>query len=318
MTTDLMTTILTIKTELQNLYERYDKIIIPAARTILTFILLTVINNRIGYMSSLDNTMIVLVLSVLCGVISTGCTAFVCALFILAHVSSLSIEVAGVLLAVFLIIFLLYFRMCSGQFLILLLTPLAFVLRIPYVMPLIVGVMGGMSAAIAVSFGVVIYCYLDYIVGNAAVIAAISENDTLERINFAIEGLVSNQDMWVMAVIFLAVGVVVCLICKSTIDYAWTVAVVSAALLNAILHILAMLSFDMEVSLPGLLLGTLVSALIAIVVTFMARGLDYSRAQRVQFEDDEYYYYVKVVPKMQVPTPSKTVKRMNTPSNRRQ
>ncbi len=312
-----MTTILMIKTEIQNLYARYEKIIIPAGRAILTFILLLVINNRIGYMTRLDNILIVLPLSILCGLLSMGCTALVCALFILAHVSSLSVEVAGVLLGVMLIIFLLYFRMCSKQYLMLLLTPLAFVFRIPYLMPLIVGVTGGMSAAIAVGFGVVIYYYLAYIVENAAAITAISDSNTLEKIKFAIDGLVSNQDMWIIAVIFVLVGAIVCMICKSSMDYAWMVAVVSAALLNAILHILAMLAFDTDVSLASLLIGTLVSALIAIVVTFFVRGLDYSRAQKVQFEDDEYYYYVKAVPKMQVPTPSKTVKKINTPNNRR-
>ncbi len=312
-----MTTILMIKTEIQNLYARYEKIINPAGRAVLTLILLMVINGRIGYMTRLDSILIVLPLSILCGLISLGCTTLVCALFILAHMSSLSIEVAGVLLAVMLIIFLLYFRMCSRQYLMLLLTPLAFVCHIPYVMPLVVGVAGGMSAAIAVGFGVVIYYYLAYLVENAAAIAAISDSNTLEKIEFAIEGLISNQDMWIIAAIFLLVGVIVCLVCRSSMDYAWMVAVISAALLNAILNILAMLAFDTDVSLASLLIGTLISALIAVVVTFFLRGLDYSRAQKVQFEDDEYYYYVKAVPKMQVPTPSKTVKKINTPNNGR-
>ena len=37
-------------------------------------------------------------------------------------------------------------------------------------------------------------------------------------------------------------------------------------------------------------------------------SVDYSRTERVQFEDDEYYYYVKAVPKVVVATPEKTVK----------
>ena len=32
-------------------------------------------------------------------------------------------------------------------------------------------------------------------------------------------------------------------------------------------------------------------------------SVDYSRTERVQFEDDEYYYYVKAVPKVVVATP---------------
>lgn len=32
----------------------------------------------------------------------------------------------------------------------------------------------------------------------------------------------------------------------------------------------------------------------------------------MQFEDDEYYYYVKAVPKMTVAAPTNTVKKINT------
>ncbi len=34
--------------------------------------------------------------------------------------------------------------------------------------------------------------------------------------------------------------------------------------------------------------------------------------RKVQFEDDEYYYYVKAVPKMAVAVPEKRVKRITT------
>ncbi|MCD8326714.1 MAG: hypothetical protein LUC90_08575 [Lachnospiraceae bacterium] len=313
-----MTTILMIRTELQNLYGRYEKIINPLVRGVFAFVVLMVINAKIGYMTRLDNFFIVLLVSVLCGALPMGFTAFVCALFSVAHVSALSIEVAGVWLAVLLCMFLLYFRLCgSRQYVIWLLTPLAFLLKIPYVMPLVVGVAGGMGSAIAVSLGVATYYYVSYLSQNASVITAISDNNSLEKISVAIEGIVSNEEMWVMTVIFLLVGVVVYLICKTAMDYAWMIAVISGALLNAILNILAVLSFEVEISLVELLVGSFVSALIAMVVTFLLRGLDYSRAEKVQFEDDEYYYYVKAVPKMQVPTTSRTVKRMNSPRNRR-
>ena len=44
---------------------------------------------------------------------------------------------------------------------------------------------------------------------------------------------------------------------------------------------------------------------------FMIFSVDYSRTQRMQFEDDEYYYYVKAVPKIVVSAPEKTVKKIN-------
>ena len=47
----------------------------------------------------------------------------------------------------------------------------------------------------------------------------------------------------------------------------------------------------------GLVVGTLVSLAVAFLLEFLFFNLDYSRTERVQFEDDEYYYYVKAVPK---------------------
>ena len=41
-------------------------------------------------------------------------------------------------------------------------------------------------------------------------------------------------------------------------------------------------------------------------------NVDYSRTEYVQFEDDEYYYYVKAVPKIAVAKPSKTVKKITS------
>ena len=52
------------------------------------------------------------------------------------------------------------------------------------------------------------------------------------------------------------------------------------------------------------------------VIEFFAFHVDYSRVEKVQFEDDEYYYYVKAVPKITVAMPSKTVKKINTPKKK--
>ena len=51
--------------------------------------------------------------------------------------------------------------------------------------------------------------------------------------------------------------------------------------------------------------------LLASIIQFFEFNVDYNRTEKVQFEDDEYYYYVKAVPKVNVSTPERTVKRIN-------
>ena len=72
------------------------------------------------------------------------------------------------------------------------------------------------------------------------------------------------------------------------------------------------LIMDADVSMVGIIAGSLVSAGIALVVEFIMFQMDYSRTETVQFEDDEYYYYVKAVPKVILSKPEKTVKKINT------
>jgi hypothetical protein len=74
---------------------------------------------------------------------------------------------------------------------------------------------------------------------------------------------------------------------------------------------------EAQISLFGVIVGTLVSALLMLVVEFFAFNLDYTRTEKVQFEDDEYYYYVKAVPKVTLSAPERRVKKINKANQRR-
>ena len=44
--------------------------------------------------------------------------------------------------------------------------------------------------------------------------------------------------------------------------------------------------------------GILAAVLLGELLVFFCSGLEYTKTQRLQFEDDDYYYYVKAVPKI--------------------
>ncbi len=52
-----------------------------------------------------------------------------------------------------------------------------------------------------------------------------------------------------------------------------------------------------------------IGAAVGIILELFLFSVDYARSEMLQFEDDEYYYYVKAIPKVVVTTPEKTVKR---------
>jgi len=57
-------------------------------------------------------------------------------------------------------------------------------------------------------------------------------------------------------------------------------------------------------------LRVLVAMVVAYIVQFFRMTLDYHGTQKLQFEDDEYYYYVTAVPKFKVAVVDKTVTRI--------
>ena len=48
-----------------------------------------------------------------------------------------------------------------------------------------------------------------------------------------------------------------------------------------------------------------------LALQFFIFSVDYTRTEHVQFEDDDYIYYVKAVPKMSVTTQEINVKKIN-------
>ena len=60
-----------------------------------------------------------------------------------------------------------------------------------------------------------------------------------------------------------------------------------------------------------MIIFSVVSVLIGLVLEFFVYGGDYTRTERLEYEDDEYYYYVKAVPKALVATSERSIKKIN-------
>jgi hypothetical protein len=272
-----------------------------------------IINSRIGYMSELKNIAIVLILSLMCSFLPANFIVFVAALVTLGHMYKFSLECAVVVLVVFLLLFILYFRFSPKDTAAVLLTPILFALKIPYVIPVAVGLVGTPVSAISVASGVVVYYTISYITGSASILNTFEEDGALEKFRYVIDGILGNKAMFVTIVAFVATIIVVYFIRRLSVDYAWMIAIITGALLDILILLFGDLMLNIELSIAELIVGSVVAVLIAKLIEFFAFNVDYSRTEMVQFEDDEYYYYVKAVPKNTVATPQKRVKTIRVP-----
>lgn len=307
-----MTSLLEIREKIKLLYSRSEFILVPILKFMLAFLTICMVNGELGYMGKLDNLGLVLIVSLLCSFLPNGCIILFAAVFSLMHLYELSLEVAVAALAIYLIMFLLFFRLGSRDSVILIFTVILLGLKIPYVIPVAMGLLASPMAAVPVACGIVVYYMLTNISANATIISSMGADEATAKLRMVIDSVLGNRAMIVMIAAFAITIVVVYLIRRMSVDYSWSIAMVAGVIIDLVVLLVGDLVYDTNLSLGMAVLGSIVALIIAKVLEFFRFCVDYSRTEKVQYEDDEYYYYVKAVPKMNVSAASKTVKRINT------
>lgn len=307
-----MTTLLVAKQILMTIYSKYEVYITPLLKFLLALVALLLINSRLGYMESIDKSTVVLIVALMCSFMPMNFIVIMTALFTLLHLYSFSLECAAVVGAGFLLMFLLYLRFSPKDTLVVVFMPICFLLKVPYIVPLAMGLIGTPASAVSVACGVIAYYMIHYVTQNVSAIAAMAGEETAAKFRFIIDGLLNNKEMVVTIVAFGITVILVYLIRRLSFDYAWTIAMVAGVVVNIMVLLVGDLMFETNVALFGVIAGNVVAFLLALVLQFFVFNVDYSRTEKVQFEDDEYYYYVKAVPKVTVARPEKKVKQINS------
>ena len=306
-----MTALLELRENLKKIYSRNEAFITPVIKFLLSFIVLSIINGKMGYMTKLDNMAIVLIVSLLCSFLPTGFIVLFAMMFSLLHMYALSLETAAVGLVVFLLLYLLFLRFTAKEAMVVVLTPVLCMLKLPYVMPVAMGLIGTPASCVSVSCGVVVYYLLQTVITNAPTINSMGAEEATAKLRLLIDGILGSKAMLVTIVAFTITVIVVYLIRRMSVDHSWTIAMIAGVMIEVLILLVGDLMYDTNLSIFSALLGAVVTVLVCKSIEFFRFCLDYSRTEKVQFEDDEYYYYVKAVPKAIVAGTDKKVTRFS-------
>ena len=306
-----MTTLLELKEKLTRFYGKYDIYIKPVIKFTVALTAFLLINHNIGYMEKISSTPIALILALICSILPVGGAVFIGSVLILLDMYALSLEVCIVALILFILMYILYFRFSPKNEYGVLLTPICFGLNIPFVMPVGMGLLRELYSMFSLVCGIVLYFFLNGVKQNETTLGGVDEKDAAtSKIVVALNQLLGNREMYLVLAIMVVTLVIVYIIRKMSIEHAWAVAIIFGILFEAV----GMIAGDMVLGISGktitILVGSIISCVIAFVIQFLFFNLDYSRTERLQFEDDEYYY-VKAVPKAIVAGTDKKVTRFS-------
>lgn len=305
-----MTKLLEIKKQIFHFCGKYEVYLRFVYKFIIALAIFTLINEAIGFMESISTLPIALVLSLVCCVLPQSITLVAAAILIVVDLYVLSVEVAVTALLIFGLVFFLYFRFAPKDGVLFMLTPLCFALNIPYVLPIATGLLRKVYSVATVACGTIIFFFLDGIYENVTALQATSAGTgNMETMKMTITAgqLLSNKEMYLTVVVFIISAIVVHCVRKMSIEHAWKVAVVSGALVQISGLFVGYIFFDVLGKTFGMIIGNVVAILIGLLIEFMFMDLDYTRVERVQFEDDDYYYFVKAIPKKMVASSDKEI-----------
>ena len=300
-----------IREKVLRFWSEYERYLTYAVKFIVSLLVFCYINGTVGFMSTISSFPVALILALVCCVLPMNFMLIVAAGLIILNLYVLSMEVALTAFVIFAIIFFVYFRFAPKDTLLFAVTPLMCAMHMPYVLPIGTGLLRKAYSIAAVAAGTVVFFFLDGIYDNVTALQATTvgtEGEDAVKMTITAAQLLSNKEMYLTVVIFILSAVVVYVIRGLVIDYAWKVAIVSGALVQISGLFAGYLLFDIQGRTIPMIFGNIIAVVLALGLEFLCMDLDYSRTERVQFEDDEYYYYVKAVPKRMMATSEKSVK----------
>lgn len=304
-----MTKLYEIKKQVFSFCAEYETYLKYAYRFVIALALFGLINGSIGFMGMISSFPATILMALVCCIMPQGFTLFVGALLVVLNLYVLSTEVALTTLIIFAVLFLLYFRFSPRDGMLVAITPICYALGVPYVLPIGAGLLRKSYSLAAIACGTIAYYFVDGVYENVTALQATSVGGAGETAKMTITAsqLLSNKEMYLMVVILSAATIVVNVVRKMKIDHAWKIAMASGALVQVAGLFAGYIVFDLTDKAIGMIIGNIVAVGLGLAIEFLFMDLDYTRTERVQFEDDDFVYYVKAVPKKAVAAGEKTV-----------
>ena len=211
--------ILELREKYRLLYSKYSMYIEAVIKFVIALAALIVINSHIGAMEILSNPLVVILISLVCAVLPKTLSAVVVMLTIVGHMFAISLEIALVVLVMFVVMYLLFFRFTPKESAVLVVTPILCAMGIPYVLPIILGLVATPVSIVSLTFGTFVYFILSFIAKDFDKITEIASEDGFEVLSMFIEEVVKSSALYYCIVVFAVVLVLVYVLKRLSMDY---------------------------------------------------------------------------------------------------
>ena len=303
-----MSTLLVWREKLQKLYASYSVYIQKGIQLVLGLLVFGLINYNIGFMKMASSVFCTIGLAVICTFLPMIVMVMAATVLILVHFYALSLPIAIVSAVIFLLMYIFYFRFTPKKACLVLVAALAFGLKIPFVIPVAFGLLGTPVWIVPAACGVISYYMLAFVKGSATALKSADADAMASSLISFTRQVLGNKEMWLMVLAVVTGILVVNLIRSRAVSNAWKIASASGAVVCLVVAAAGNVMLEGRISYVSIVVSAALGIVLGIVLEFLFFSVDYSGTENIQFEDDEYYYYVKAIPKVGVSAPEKQIK----------
>jgi len=319
-----MEPILIARDAVAKFYKRYEIFILPILRFLLGYYIFTLIG-QIGHTADVlefitdsgMQTSYAMLMGILFAILPISMGYFLIALNIIAQFSA-SAEVAVLVAAVLLLILFFYGRLGGMERWVLIFMIMGFYFGVPYIVPIIAGLYFGIQSIVPITLGVFLWEFYPLTFDLMGVERPQAETileipDSFGQVfAYGVEVLSAN-DRWIaVAFVYALVTLIVFAASKMDVDFSKEIAILLGVVINIVSFIFLSLFIGMDVNIFSVIMLSILSGFVALFIKMFDVILNYQRAERVEFEDDDNYYFVKVVPKMTIARRQRKVKQIKS------
>lgn len=288
-----------IKEGLAELYRRQNYWILPLFRALCTLLILLMAVTSFTKGMPGGGVLLVLFMAVLASFLPWSVIPIEAAVLLVYCLYKSSLELSLTTAVFFLLVMLVQSVFRGGHAAFIAIVPLAFLWHIPYAVSLIAGLSLGLVAVVPIALGTMSFYFLQMIAGNLGTEAASRDVEEMAgRYGDLFLQYIGNRSMVLMLLAMVLCFLTVFIIRSFAFEYSWYTAVIAGAVLSFLAILLgASLMQTAEISVSSQLLSILCSLLLSIVYILFVHDADYRGTEKLQFEDDSYFYYVKLIPK---------------------
>ena len=235
--------------------------------------------------------------------------------FVLAIVNMTQVSlIGGIIGGVFLVIlYITIARLFPDHVYMLLLVPLCINLKMYLLVPLFAGLFVGSIAIVPIIGGTLLWGFIQvlpkFLEMEQAALDALPKMIS-DVVVYSLEQIFRNETLIFLVFVFSGVVLLVNLLNKISMDYIQYISIAVGMVMGMVCLIVGKIALGLDCGYAAIIFLSLLSLLLIGLLEFMHMALNYQAAQKIAFEDDDYYYYVKVIPKINMGKMRREIKKI--------